>query len=81
MGVTVVTNSPSIALELMKKTHCEVILISGKLNSQIGVSVGNSAMYQISQIHFDQCVIGSCALDPQIDITIFDFEEAEFKKR
>ncbi|EKT63025.1 DeoR/GlpR family DNA-binding transcription regulator [Providencia burhodogranariea] len=80
LSISAVTNSPSIALELMKKTHCEVILIGGKLNSQIGASVGNSAIYQISQIHFDQCFIGGCALDPQIGITIFDFEEAEFKK-
>ncbi len=78
--VTVVTNSPSIAIELMKKTMCEVILIGGKLNSQIGASVDSSALRQINSIHFDQCFLGGCALDPQMGITIFDYEEAEFKK-
>lgn len=80
VSVTVITHSPAIAIELMKKPHCEVILIGGKLNTQIGASVGSSAIYQISQIYFDQCFIGGCALDPQIGITIFDFEEAAFKK-
>ncbi|MDD9340514.1 MAG: DeoR/GlpR family DNA-binding transcription regulator [Providencia heimbachae] len=78
--ITAVTNSPSIALELMKKTQCEVILIGGKLNSQIGASVDSAALRQINSIHFDQCFLGGCALDPQIGITIFDYEEAEFKK-
>ncbi|MGO2333811.1 DeoR/GlpR family DNA-binding transcription regulator [Providencia sp.] len=80
LAVTVITNSPTIAIELMKKSISEVILIGGKLNTQIGASVDSSAVRQISQIHFDQCFLGGCALDPQIGISIFDYEEAEFKK-
>lgn len=80
LASTVVTNSPAIALELMKKPLCEVIMIGGKVNAQIGASVGNSSTHQVRQIHFDQCFIGGCALDPQIGVTIFDYEEAEFKR-
>lgn len=78
--LTVVTHSPSIALELIKKPLCEVILIGGKLNREIGASIDTAAVHQISQIHFDQCFIGGCALDPQMGVTIFDYEESEFKK-
>lgn len=77
---TVVTNSPSIAMESMKSPLCEVILIGGKLNRQIGATLDPSAVKQINHIHFDQCFIGGCALDPQMGVTIFDYEEAEFKK-
>jgi len=80
LAITAVTNSPLTALALMQKPCCDVILIGGKLNNQIGASIGNYAMHYISQIHFDQCFLGGCALDPQIGITVFDYEEAEFKK-
>lgn len=80
IAFTVVTNSPSIAIESMKKPLCEVILIGGKLNREIGASIDSSAVNQINHIHFDQCFIGGCALDPQMGVTIFDYEEAEFKK-
>lgn len=80
LASTVVTNSPLIAIELMKKPLCEVVMIGGKMNTQIGASVSNSSMHQIRQIYFDQCFIGGCAFDPQIGVTIFDYEEAEFKK-
>ncbi|MGG4607184.1 DeoR/GlpR family DNA-binding transcription regulator [Providencia sp. Me31A] len=80
LSLTVVTNSPVIALELMKKPLCEVILVGGKLNREIGASIDTSAVQQVNRIHFDQCFIGGCALDPQMGVTIFDYEEAEFKK-
>lgn len=80
IAFTVVTNSPSIAIESMKRPLCEVILIGGKLNREIGASIDTSAANQINHIHFDQCFIGGCALDPQMGVTIFDYEEAEFKK-
>ncbi|EPJ0398515.1 DeoR/GlpR family DNA-binding transcription regulator [Providencia rettgeri] len=80
LSLTVVTHSPAIALELMKKPLCEVILIGGKLNRQVGASIDISAGNQINQIHFDQCFIGGCALDPQMGVSIFDYEESKFKK-
>lgn len=80
LAITVVTNSPIIAVELMKKNFQDVILIGGRLNVQIGASVDNAALRQISQIRFDQCFLGGCAIDPQTGITLFDYVEAEFKK-
>ena len=31
-------------------------------------------------MHFDQCFLGACAVDPTHGLTVFDYEDAEFKR-
>ena len=31
-------------------------------------------------MHFDQCFLGACAVDPAQGLTVFDYEDAEFKR-
>lgn len=78
--ITFVTHVPEIAVELLKLEHCEVILLGGKLNRKIGASVGPTTIRQLENMYFDQCLLGACALDPEEGVTVFDYDDAEFKR-
>jgi len=80
LDLTVVTNSPLIALEAEKKKGCQVILIGGAFNGETGGCLGITAINQIKQIHFDQVYLGACAFDVEEGITAFNYEDAEFKR-
>ncbi|AUG99780.1 DeoR/GlpR transcriptional regulator [Prodigiosinella confusarubida] len=80
LRVTVVTNSPEIAVELLKRPQCEVIMLGGRVNRTPGGCVGSTAVGQLQGMIFDQAFIGACAMDPDAGLTGFDFEDCEFKK-
>src|ERR1700761_7963768 len=59
LKATVVTHSPTIALELIGHENIEVILIGGRLFRHSVVSVGASAIESIAQIHADTFLMGA----------------------
>lgn len=77
---TAVTNTPAIATELLRYPNIEVIILGGRLNSKTGGSVGITALQQVQGMHFDQCIIGACALDAVSGLTVFEYDDAEFKR-
>lgn len=79
-SLTVVTNSPLIATEAEKISGCEVVLIGGKLNSEVGGCLGISALNQLTTFHFDQTILGVCAFDITQGLTAFIYDDAEFKR-
>lgn len=78
--LTFVTHVPEIAVELIRRPLCEVILLGGKLNKHLGASVGPGTIRQLETMYFDQCLLGVCALDAVEGITALDVEDAEFKR-
>jgi len=80
LSVTIVTNSPAIAAELLRHPLCEVIMTGGQIQRASGGAVGATAASQIQGIIFDQAFIGGCAMDPETGLTGFDFADCEFKK-
>ncbi|AEK61319.1 DeoR/GlpR family DNA-binding transcription regulator [Collimonas fungivorans] len=80
LRATVVTHSPSIALELVGHAHIEVIMIGGRLFKHSIVSVGASAIEAIGQIRADLYFMGVCSLHPEAGISTGDFEEAAVKR-
>lgn len=80
LSITVVTNSPAIAAELLRHPLCEVIMTGGQIQRASGGAVGATAANQIQGIIFDQAFIGGCAMDPDMGLTGFDFADCEFKK-
>ncbi|MGM3175418.1 DeoR/GlpR family DNA-binding transcription regulator [Dickeya lacustris] len=79
LSVTVVTNSPAIAVEMMKSPHAEVIMLGGRVQPHIGGALGITPQKQLEKIAFDVCFLGGCALDVAAGLTVFDYEDAEFK--
>lgn len=80
LSITVVTNSPVIAAELLHHPLCEVIITGGQVQRASGGATGATAVNQIQGIIFDQAFIGGCAMDPEAGLTGFDFADCEFKK-
>ena len=80
LSVTIVTNSPAIATELLRHPQCDVIMTGGQIQRASGGTVCATAASQIQGIIFDQAFIGGCAMDPETGLTGFDFADCEFKK-
>lgn len=80
IALTIVTNSPLIAAELIRIKQCEVILLGGKLNKEVGGILGSEPINQLRDIEFDLAFVGACAFDPQMGLTGFDYDDACFKK-
>jgi DeoR/GlpR family transcriptional regulator of sugar metabolism len=80
LHVSVITNSPSIAIELAEKDRIEVVLIGGKLYKDSLVTTGSVALEMLRAIHVDLCMLGICSLHPEVGITTPDLEEAGIKR-
>ncbi|WP_343731709.1 DeoR/GlpR family DNA-binding transcription regulator [Duganella sp.] len=80
LAVTVVTNTPDIAAALLKHPAVEVIMLGGRLNPKTGGAHGITTLKQLQGMHFDQCVLGVCALDAGSGLTAFEYDDAEFKQ-
>ena len=80
LSLTVGTNSPLIAVQLMKLPHAKVILLGGQLDPVAGGVIGLTAVRQLQQFSFDLCFLGACAIDPDNGITAFGLDDAEFKR-
>lgn len=80
LHLTLTTNSPLIAVQLMTLPNAEVILLGGRLNPTAGGVIGLTAVQQLRQFSFDLCFLGACALDPDNGVTAFGLEDAEFKR-
>lgn len=80
LRLTVATNSPLIAVQLMKLPCAEVILLGGRVNPVAGGVIGVTAVQQLRQFSFDLCFLGACAIDPDNGVTAFGLDDAEFKR-
>jgi DeoR/GlpR family transcriptional regulator of sugar metabolism len=80
LQATIVTHSPTIALELVGHPDLEVILIGGRLFKHSVVAVGAATIEAISQIHANTYFMGVTGVHPQTGLTTGDFEEAAVKR-
>jgi DeoR/GlpR family transcriptional regulator of sugar metabolism len=80
LKATIVTHSPTIALELIDHQNIEVILIGGRLFRHSVVAVGASAIEAIAQIHADIYFLGVTGIHPKTGLTTGDYEEAAIKR-
>jgi DeoR/GlpR family transcriptional regulator of sugar metabolism len=80
LHATVITHSPSIAVELEHHTGLEVILLGGRLFKHSMVAVGAATVAAISQIRADTYFMGATGIHPQVGLTTGDLEEAHVKR-
>jgi DeoR/GlpR family transcriptional regulator of sugar metabolism len=80
LAATVVTHSPTIALELVHHPTIEVILLGGRLFKHSVVAVGASCIEAIGQLRADIFFMGVTGAHPQTGLTTGDFEEAAIKR-
>ncbi len=80
LKATIVTHSPTIALELLHHPEIEVILIGGRLFKHSVVAVGAIAVEAIAKLHADTYFMGVTGIHPKTGLTTGDFEEAAVKR-
>jgi DeoR/GlpR family transcriptional regulator of sugar metabolism len=80
LRATVVTHSPTIAMELVDHGQIEVILIGGRLFKHSVVAVGAAAVEAISKIRADLFFMGVTGIHPEFGLSTGDLEEAHIKR-
>lgn len=80
LKATIVTHSPTIALELVNHADVDVILIGGRLFKHSVVAVGAPAIEAIAQVHADTYFMGVTGVHPKTGLTTGDYEEAAVKR-
>lgn len=80
LAITVVTHSPSIAVELAAHPRVEVLLIGGRLFKHSMVAVGASAVEAMAHIRADVYFMGVTGVHPTAGLSTGDLEEAYVKR-
>jgi len=80
LKATVVTHSPTIAVELVEHPSVEVVLIGGRLFKHSVVAVGSAAAEAISRIRADVYFMGVTGMHPQAGLSTGDLEESQIKR-
>lgn len=80
LRATIVTHSPSVAVELAAHPHVEVIIIGGKLFKHSVVAMGPTALDQLSLLRADTYFMGVTGVHPDAGLTTGDFDEAATKR-
>ncbi len=79
-SMTVVTNSPAVAVEVAGVPDTNLVLIGGKVDARSGGATGSEALSQLELIYPKTCIVGACAIDPETGIWGMDSEESTFKR-
>jgi DeoR/GlpR family transcriptional regulator of sugar metabolism len=80
LRATVVTHSPSVAVELIDHAGIEVELIGGRLFKHSVVAVGATAIEAITRVRADSYFMGVTGVHAEIGLTTGDPEEAAVKR-
>lgn len=79
-GGVVVTNAPPVAAALAGHSRAEVVLVGGRLLKDEQVAVGPVAVDAFRALHAEVCLLGICAVDPDVGATAASSEEAQVKR-
>ncbi|MGZ3183533.1 MAG: DeoR/GlpR family DNA-binding transcription regulator [Telluria sp.] len=80
LRATVITHSPSIAVELVAHPSIEVVVLGGRLFRHSVVTVGAATLEAIAQVRADLYFMGVCSLHPEEGLSTGDYEEAVVKR-
>jgi len=80
LRATVITHSPSVAVDLVAHPAVEVIMLGGRLFKHSVVGVGSATVEAIRQVRADVYFMGVCSVHPEAGLTTGDFEEAGVKR-
>jgi DeoR/GlpR family transcriptional regulator of sugar metabolism len=80
LRATVVTHSPSVAVDLATHPSIDVIMLGGRLFKHSVVGVGSATVEAIRQVRADLYFMGVCNVHPEAGLSTGDFEEAGVKR-
>lgn len=79
-GITVVTNTVNVAMELSKRKDINVFVTGGYLHGDWFSLVGPAAVSAMSRLYLDVLFIGVNGIDAQRGLTCFSADEAEINR-
>lgn len=80
LRATVVTHSPTVAVELARHPTVEVVLIGGHLYKHSVVAVGAAALEALERVRADLYFMGVTGVHPEAGLSTGDHEEAHVKR-
>lgn len=80
LPLTVATNSIPIAAALFGKSWLEVLVLGGRMDQQIGGTLGSIPTLMLQTMHPDICFLGTCSVDAELGIGTTIADEAAFKR-
>ena len=80
LRATVITHSPSVAVELAAHEHIVVEIVGGRLYKPSVVATGSATMEAIARIRADVCFLGATGVHPELGATTGDSEDATVKR-
>lgn len=80
LQLTVITNSPPLAMALNDHENIEVILLGGKYYKRYQISMGLEVTQQIKRFNPDLYIMGTNGIDPVKGLTIRNYDEAILKQ-
>ena len=79
LRATIVTHSPSVAVELVGHPHIDVQIIGGRLFKHSIVAIGTAAADAIARVRADLYFMGVTGVHAEVGLTTGDAEEAAIK--
>jgi DeoR family transcriptional regulator of aga operon len=79
-GITVVTNTVNVAMELVQQKHLSVFVTGGFLRGDWFSLVGPTAMRAMRQFYVDKMFIGVNGIDARQGLTCLNPDEAEINR-
>lgn len=80
LRATVVTHSPTVAVELAQQPHLEIIMLGGRLYRHSMVNVGAAVVEAASRLRADLYLMGVTGVHPEAGLSTGDHEEAAVKR-
>jgi len=80
LRATVVTHSPTVAVELAQKPHLEIIMLGGTLFRHSMVNVGAAVIEAATRMRADLYFMGVTGVHPGVGLSTGDHEEAAVKR-
>jgi DeoR/GlpR family transcriptional regulator of sugar metabolism len=79
LRATIVTHSPTVAVQLAAHPHVEIIVLGGRLFRHSMVSVGAAVIEAASHVRADLFFMGVTGVHPEAGLSTGDSEEASVK--
>jgi DeoR/GlpR family transcriptional regulator of sugar metabolism len=80
LRATIVTHSPTVAVEAAKHPHVEIIMLGGRLFRHSMVNVGAAVIDAASRLRADIYFMGVTGVHPEAGLSTGDAEEAAVKR-
>ena len=80
LRATIVTHSPTVAVEAAKHPHVDIIMLGGRLFRHSMVNVGAALIDAASRLRADVYFMGVTGVHPDAGLTTGDSEEAAVKR-